>query len=197
MATHSNILAWRLPGTEKPGGLPSMGSYRVGHDWSDLAAAAAASISGCMILKKSISASRGYFLIPTMKREITMPQCCYRSGKCTMCVSNEGVEDCNTVGAGVLSKKGRTGQRLISLDCMGHRTESESQSPSPQKVFLELSIHPQPTEISKRSSDSILSWTIPFNTPSSHKLLFSEQPQMSSTSSVRWTNPCPGVKVTA
>ena len=33
---------WRIPGTEEPGGLPSMGSHRVGHDWSDLAAAAAA-----------------------------------------------------------------------------------------------------------------------------------------------------------
>ena len=40
MATHSNILAWRIPGTGEPGGLPSMGSHRVGHDWSDLAAAA-------------------------------------------------------------------------------------------------------------------------------------------------------------
>ena len=39
MATHSSVLAWRIPGTGKPGGLPSMGSHRVGHDWSDLAAA--------------------------------------------------------------------------------------------------------------------------------------------------------------
>ena len=37
-----SVLAWRIPGTGKPGGLPSMGSHRVGHDWSDLAAAAAA-----------------------------------------------------------------------------------------------------------------------------------------------------------
>ena len=37
MATHSSILAWRIPGTEEPGGLLSMGSHRVGHDWSDLA----------------------------------------------------------------------------------------------------------------------------------------------------------------
>ena len=37
MATHSSVLAWRLPGMGKPGGLPSMGSHRVGHDWSDLA----------------------------------------------------------------------------------------------------------------------------------------------------------------
>ena len=42
MATHSSVLAWRIPGTEEPGGLPSVGSHRVGHDWSDLAAAAAA-----------------------------------------------------------------------------------------------------------------------------------------------------------
>jgi len=41
MATHSSVLARRIPGTGKPGGLPSMGSHRVGHDWSDLAAAAA------------------------------------------------------------------------------------------------------------------------------------------------------------
>ena len=41
MATHSSILAWRIPGTEEPGGLPSLGSHRVGHNWSDLAAAAA------------------------------------------------------------------------------------------------------------------------------------------------------------
>ena len=40
MATHSSVLAWRIPGTGKPGGLPSMGSHRVEHDWSDLAAAA-------------------------------------------------------------------------------------------------------------------------------------------------------------
>ena len=42
MATHSSTLAWRIPWTEEPGGLPSMGSHRVGHDWCDLATAAAA-----------------------------------------------------------------------------------------------------------------------------------------------------------
>ena len=40
MATHSSVLAWRIPGTGEPGGLPSTGSHRVEHDWSDLAAAA-------------------------------------------------------------------------------------------------------------------------------------------------------------
>ena len=42
MATYSSILAWRIPGTGEPDGLPSMGSHRVRHNWSDLAAAAAA-----------------------------------------------------------------------------------------------------------------------------------------------------------
>ena len=41
MATHSSVLAWRIPGTGEPGGLLSIGSHRVGHNWSDLAAAAA------------------------------------------------------------------------------------------------------------------------------------------------------------
>ena len=41
LRTCKESLAWRIPGTGEPGGLPSMGSHRVGHDWSDLAAAAA------------------------------------------------------------------------------------------------------------------------------------------------------------
>ena len=53
MATHSSILAWRIPGTEEPSGLPSMGLHRVGHDWSDLAAAAALLTS-----KQSFSSSQ-------------------------------------------------------------------------------------------------------------------------------------------
>ena len=39
MATHSSVLAWSIPGTREPGELPSVGSHRVGHNWSDLAAA--------------------------------------------------------------------------------------------------------------------------------------------------------------
>ena len=44
MATHSSVLAWRIPGTGEPSGLLSVGSHRVGHDWSGLAAAAAAAL---------------------------------------------------------------------------------------------------------------------------------------------------------
>ena len=46
-ATHSSVLAWRIPGTGEPHGLPSMGSHRVGHDWSDLAAAGVTTWSFC------------------------------------------------------------------------------------------------------------------------------------------------------
>ena len=46
MATHSSILAWKIPGMGEPRGLPSLGSHRVGHDWNDLAVAAGHLISG-------------------------------------------------------------------------------------------------------------------------------------------------------
>ena len=44
--THCTVLAWRIPGMGEPGGLPSLGSHRVGHDWNDLAAAAVAARQG-------------------------------------------------------------------------------------------------------------------------------------------------------
>ena len=60
MATHSSVLAWRIPGTGEPDGLPSMGSHRVGHDWSDLAAAAAAA---CCINSSSKKMSKHSILV--------------------------------------------------------------------------------------------------------------------------------------
>ena len=70
MATHSSVLAWRIPGTGEPGGLPSMGSHRVRHDWSDLAAAAAAA-SQCWL---SISSDKSCSLLPGMGEEGTSLQ---------------------------------------------------------------------------------------------------------------------------
>ena len=55
MATHSSILAWRIPGMREPGGLPSTGLHRVGHNWSDLAAAAAACLFQNISLTFSLS----------------------------------------------------------------------------------------------------------------------------------------------
>ena len=56
MATHSSVLAWKIQGTGKPGGLPSMGSHRVRHDWSDLAIAIAIKI---MCVKRLVSTMPG------------------------------------------------------------------------------------------------------------------------------------------
>ena len=49
MATHSSVLAWRIPGTGEPGGLPSLGSHRIRHNWRDLAVAAAAAAGKCSV----------------------------------------------------------------------------------------------------------------------------------------------------
>ena len=76
MATHSSVLAWRIPGTGEPGGLPSMGSHRVGHDWSNLAAAASqfwstylkAGFPGCSDGKESACSERGLGSIPGLGR---------------------------------------------------------------------------------------------------------------------------------
>ena len=58
MATHSSVLAWRIPGIAEPGGLPSMGSHRVGHDRSDLAAAAA--VETFLVVKMVRGNTTGY-----------------------------------------------------------------------------------------------------------------------------------------
>ena len=73
MATHSSVLAWRIPGMGEPDGLPSMGSHRVGHDWSDLAAVAAATLYLPLIAQlvknpptkqETLLKPRWYFLCP-------------------------------------------------------------------------------------------------------------------------------------
>ena len=61
MANHSSILAWRIPGTEEPGGLLSMGLHRVRHDWSDLAAAAIQRAGGRLRLCSAFLSSQVRF----------------------------------------------------------------------------------------------------------------------------------------
>ena len=70
MATHSSVLAWRIPGTAEPGGLPSLGSHRVGHDWSDLAAAAAAAAENLFSQRKPPCMLRGNFPNPIRYRDL-------------------------------------------------------------------------------------------------------------------------------
>ena len=85
METHSRPLARKIPGTGEPGGLPFMGSHRVGHDWNDLAAAAAAVdrciniltyqyIYSCIGLQLSITSLSIYyiFIFPQWEKCLTM-----------------------------------------------------------------------------------------------------------------------------
>ena len=71
MAPHSSILAWRIPGTGKPGGLLSMGSHRVRHDWSDLAAATAARLFHEHVCGKALTwnLSKAHVRIPQGPKE--------------------------------------------------------------------------------------------------------------------------------
>ena len=72
MASHSSTLAWKIPWTEEPGGLQSMGSLRVGHDWSDLAAAAAAGL----VLPSSF-----FHCLPCLHSRGTQCHACWRSAQ--------------------------------------------------------------------------------------------------------------------
>ena len=81
MATHSSIPPWRIPGTEEPGGLLSMGSHRVGHDRSDLAATAwfIKKMTLVLIFPKRIVTEggiRGHFwsLVPCHLTFLVVPQ---------------------------------------------------------------------------------------------------------------------------
>ena len=73
MATHSSVPAWRIPGTGQPGGLPSVGSHRVGNDSSDSAAAAAAYKSKkkhpIVVICFRMSFLMIYFMISTNKAQ--------------------------------------------------------------------------------------------------------------------------------
>ena len=66
MATHSSVLAWRIPGTGEPDGLPSVGSLRIRHDWSDLAVAAAGQHRSWM-LRPLVDSLRGMGYLHCLK----------------------------------------------------------------------------------------------------------------------------------
>jgi len=95
MATHSSVLAWRIPRTGEPGGLPTMGSHRVGHDWWDLAAAAPRHALGMWDLgflfrNRTLSPElEGRFLItgPSGKSQDSIKSLKELKGQCHMCYS--------------------------------------------------------------------------------------------------------------
>ena len=86
MATHSSVLAWRIPVSGEPGGLPSVGSHRAGHDWSDLAAAAAAiQVYAPTINAEEAEVERFYEDLPTRPSRTNIPKRCpfhYRGLEC-------------------------------------------------------------------------------------------------------------------
>ena len=101
MATHSSVLTWRISGTGEPGGLPSLGSHRVRHDWSDLAAGAAAATAASHAVLQGRIRLHG-------------PQPC---GSTRACVTQWSYQQCcvgapKTVGSQwrVLTKKRSTGE---------------------------------------------------------------------------------------
>ena len=73
MATHSSTLAWKIPWAEEPGGLLSMGLHRVGHDWSDLAAAAAACMDVRVGLWRKLSQRTDAFELWCWRRLLRVP----------------------------------------------------------------------------------------------------------------------------
>ena len=70
MAAHSSILVWKIPWTEKPGGLPSMALQRVGHDWSDLSQQSIAQYFGTEL---PLSSSWGIGITPGHSRNTVAP----------------------------------------------------------------------------------------------------------------------------
>ena len=96
MATHSSVLAWRIPGMGQPGGLPSMGSHRVGYDRSDLAAAAAER-ARCHQRQRQLKAISGLFeMLNKNSRKLGLLSAEYVILMWGCCSS--GKTPCNTTG---------------------------------------------------------------------------------------------------
>ena len=95
LATHSSVLAGRIPGMGEPVGLPSMGSHRVEHDWSDLAAAAAATMVGSLTL---LTIHLGKRNLRTFHFCSTLPpNCKFSAWPCYCSVAKSCLTLCNTM----------------------------------------------------------------------------------------------------
>ena len=89
MATHSSVLSWRIPGTGEPGGLLSMGSHRVGHDWSDLAAASMSKVRGraktIIAFRFCVQCFLSLWLLALIFRRRKGGECSYGLGATALC----------------------------------------------------------------------------------------------------------------
>ena len=77
MTTHSSVLAWRIPGTGEPGGLPSVGSHRVGHDWRDLAHCCCSVPKSCLTLCNLMDCSTWGFPVLQCSKSCPLSQWCH------------------------------------------------------------------------------------------------------------------------
>ena len=93
MATHSSVPAWRIPGTGEPGGLPSVGLQRVGHNWSDLVAAAAY-IHPLPLEPPSHTPIPPLYVI-TEHRTEELNFLCYRAASCWLAILHMAVYICH------------------------------------------------------------------------------------------------------
>ena len=120
MATHFSVFAWRIPEMGEPGGLPSMGSHRVRHDLSNLAAAAA---HASKVMFKILQARLQQYV----KRELPDVQAGYRKGR--------GTRD-QIANICWITEKAREFQKNIyfsfvdyakAFDCVGHNKLENSE----------------------------------------------------------------------
>ena len=132
MAAHSSVLAWRIPRTREPGGLPSMGSHRLRHDWSDLAAAAIRPYKNCWWAKYDSQAiGRIFFFKFIYMRPLRVTPILFSSKWITVIIRqsamNINAKDHRNFQTSIRKEKGRknkeinnwnvTSQELLKLDC--------------------------------------------------------------------------------
>ena len=118
MATHCSVLAWRIPGTGAPGGLPSMGSHRVGHDRSNLAAAAVACLFISVLLYQLYTVVFLHCKLQQIQLNITHPHFWI----CLSCTAGAQIElhdalQCHLMTwAGLLNKQA-TSMSVLQIHC--------------------------------------------------------------------------------
>ena len=117
MATHSSVLAWRIPGTGEPGGLPSLGLHRVGHDWSDLAAAVAAIWQHTLVFLPG--EPQGKY----KKTKIYDPG---RWAPQDQMVSNISLEKCGETAPERMKWRGQSGKDADLWMCLGVKVKSDA-----------------------------------------------------------------------
>ena len=122
MATHSSVLAWRIPGMGEPGGLPSRGSHRVGHDWSDLAAVCQ------LFLNKTDKKKKNNTGLGSV--------CAYLCVQSHSCVHSCNTMDCNLTGSSVYEIPQARILEWIAISSSGDFPHPRTEPMSPASSLL-------------------------------------------------------------